>query len=109
MCKPIVWLASKIKTPPFSGVARIEAGTLLRRLQNGESIGMPNSRPMPSIGPRCHELRIQDNSKSWRVVYRTDTDAVVIGGVFPKKTKATPVKEISTCKSRFKKYDEDMR
>jgi ribosome-binding protein aMBF1 (putative translation factor) len=52
--KPLVWLAGEIKTPPFSTGARIEAGTLLRRLQKGENIAMPHSRRMLSIGARCH-------------------------------------------------------
>ncbi len=47
---------------------------------------MPHSRPMPSIGPRCHELRIQDQSKTWRIVYRRDSDAIVIAEVFAKTT-----------------------
>ena len=51
--KPLVWLHGEIKTPPFSRNARIEAGTLLRRLQEGDSIGMPLARPMPSVGPAC--------------------------------------------------------
>lgn len=46
--KPLVWYAKKIQTPPFSQTARIEAGYLLRRLQIGETLGMPISRPMPS-------------------------------------------------------------
>lgn len=58
--KPLVWLKGEIKTPPFSAPARIEAGVLLRRLQRGESISLPHSRPMPGIGKACHELRIQD-------------------------------------------------
>jgi len=58
--KPLVWLEGEIKTPPFTATAQIEAGTLLRRLQRGEYIGIPHSRPMPSIGPSCHELRIRD-------------------------------------------------
>jgi hypothetical protein len=58
--KPIVWLKGEVKTPPFSRDARIEAGTLLRRLQRGEMIGLPHNRPMPGIGRRCHELRITD-------------------------------------------------
>jgi hypothetical protein len=32
--KPLVWLEEKIKTPPFSPAARIEAGFLLRRLRD---------------------------------------------------------------------------
>ena len=104
--KPLVWLHGEVKTPPFSLEARIEAGTLLRRLQGGERIGLPQSRPMPSIGKRCHELRIPDEDVTWRIVYRTDADAIVIGEVFSKKTKVTPKKVIDVCKGRFKKYDE---
>ena len=58
--KPEAWLHGETKTPPLSTGARIEAGVLLRRLQRGESLSLPESRPMPSIGPRCHELRIDD-------------------------------------------------
>src|SRR5690349_17250483 len=68
--KPIVWLGGKVKTPPFSLEARIEAGVLLRRLQRGELLGLPHSRPMPSIGQHCHELRVVDEDRSWRIVYR---------------------------------------
>jgi hypothetical protein len=56
-----VWLSGEIKTPPFSATARIEAGMLLRRLQKGESITLPHSRPMPSIGKACHELRMRSS------------------------------------------------
>ncbi len=104
--KPLVWLHGEVKTPPFCREARIEAGTLLRRLQGGERIGLPQSRPMPSIGKRRHELRIPDEDVTWRIVYRTDADAIVIGEVFSKKTKVTPKKVIDVCKRRFKKYDE---
>ena len=58
--KPLIWLHGEIKTPPLSVSARIEAGVLLRRLQRGEGLSLPESRPMPTIGPRCHELRIGD-------------------------------------------------
>ena len=44
----------QIKTPPFSEAARREAGFLLRLVQEGELIGMPRSRPMPTVGPGCH-------------------------------------------------------
>ena len=47
--KPLVWLRGEVKTPPFSLAARIEAGTLLRKLQEGEKLTLPHSRPMPSI------------------------------------------------------------
>jgi phage-related protein len=83
-------LHGDVKTPPFSGDARIEAGFLLRRLQMGEKLSLPHSRPMGSIGPGCHELRINDESKTWRIVYRLDPDAIVILDVFEKKSQKTP-------------------
>lgn len=72
--KPLVWLHGEVKTPPLSRLARVEAGVLLRRLQRGETVGLPASRPMPGIGRRCHELRITDADRIWRIVYRLDAD-----------------------------------
>lgn len=103
--KPLVWLHGEIKTPPFSRVARDEAGYLLRLLQKGEKLLMPQSRPMPSIGPRCHELRITDETVVWRIVHRIDPDAIVILEVFAKKDRKTPQLVIDTCKARLKRYD----
>lgn len=104
--KPLVWLNGAIKTPPFSEEARIEAGMLLRQLQRGNSLGLPHSRPMPTIGRRCHELRILDEGVAWRIIYRVDADAIVIGEVFPKKSGKTPHKVIDICKQRFRSYDQ---
>ena len=102
--KPLVWLHGEIKTPPFSAETRIEAGVLLRRLQKGESLGLPHSRPMPGIGRRCHELRIPDATKTWRIVYAIDDDAIVILEVFEKKTQRTPGSVIASCQGRLKRY-----
>ena len=104
--KPLVWLRGEIKTPPFSADARIEAGLLLRRLQERERLSMPDSRPMPSIGPRCHELRISDLGREWRIVYRLDPDAIVIADVFAKTTRKTPDRVVLGCGRRLRLYDE---
>ena len=103
--KPLVWRHGEVKTPPFSAEARVEAGVLLRRLQQGERLSLPHSRPMPSIGPRCQELRIPDADATWRIMYRLDPDAIIIVGVFSKKTQATPKHVIETCRGRLKAYD----
>jgi len=66
---------------------------------------MPQSRPMPSVGPRCHELRIIDADKTWRILYRIDDDTVVIIEVFAKKTATTPKKVIEKCRKRLSAYD----
>ncbi len=104
--KPLVWLRGEVKTPPFSSSARLAAGTLLRRLQAGEKLSMPHSRPMPAIGARCHELRVVDEARTWRVVYRIDGDAIVIADVFPKTTQQTPARAIADCKRRLRLYDQ---
>ena len=104
--KPLVWLEGEVKTPPFSQPARLEAGYLLRKLQQGETLGMPHSRPMPAIGTRCHELRINDESATWRIIYRLDTDAIVILEVFSKKSRATPKAVTNACKRRLKDYED---
>ncbi len=105
--KPLIWLHGEVKTPPMSQQARIEAGFLLRTLQQGDNLEMPNSRPMPSIGKHCHELRIPDEDKSWRIIYRIDEDAIIIVEVFSKTTRATSKKVIEVCKKRLIKYDCD--
>jgi phage-related protein len=103
--RPLVWLSGEIKTPPFSRGARIEAGFLLRRLQRGEKLAMPHSRPMPSIGSRCNELRIRDQNQVWRIMYRADPDAIVILEIFSKKTATTPKQVIADCRRRLNLYD----
>jgi phage-related protein len=104
--KPLVWLHGEVKTPPFSQRARQEAGFLLRRLQAGDVLSLPHSRPMPSLGPGCHELRITDESVAWRIIYRIDEDAVIVIEVFRKTTRQTPQHIIDTCKRRLRGYDE---
>jgi phage-related protein len=104
--KPLIWLHGEVKTPPFSKAARLEAGLLLRRLQKGELLGMPHSRPMPTIGPRCHELRIRDAAATWRIIYRADEDAIVIAEVFNKQTATTPQRVIEVCKRRLREYED---
>jgi phage-related protein len=66
---------------------------------------MPQSRPMPGIGPRCHELRLNDEGATWRIVHRVDSDAIVVLDVFSKKTAKTPARVIATCQRRLIAYD----
>jgi phage-related protein len=77
---------------------------LLRRLQRGESFGLPHSRPMPDIGLRCHELRIRDKNKNWRIFYHLASDAVVILDVHNKTTRETPETVLENCRRRLKSY-----
>ena len=105
--KELVWLHGELITPPFSREARLEAGYLLRQLQQGVKLAMPQSRRMPNTGRRCHELRINDENATWRIIYRTDADVIVILEVFEKKTNKTPKHIINTCKDRIRRYDSE--
>ena len=102
--KPLVWLHGEIKTPPFSPSARIGAGLLLRRLQRGEELEMPHSRPMSIIGPRCHELRVVDGSNTWRILYHLPGEAIVILHIFAKKSQKTPQRIIELCRRRLRMF-----
>jgi len=99
----------EIRTPPLSENARIEAGYLLRQLQKGVVLSLPQSRPMPSIGTQCHELRINDENLTWRIIYRIYTDAILILEVFEKKTNKTPRSVVDVCKQRIKRYETDVK
>jgi phage-related protein len=94
--KPLVWLHGEVKTPPFSPTARLEAGYLLRQLQMSNPLGCRGRGQCRSSV--CHELRIQDAGITWRLIYRTDPDAVVILDVFAKKTRAR-------CRRRLRDYE----
>jgi phage-related protein len=61
---------------------------------------------MPSIGRGCHELRIPDANRSWRIAYHVDADAIVILDVFSKSTRRTPRTVIEQCKARLRSFDE---
>jgi phage-related protein len=102
--KPLVWLRGEVKTPPFSSAGRLEAGFLLRRLQQGEVLSLPQSRPMPEIGPQCHELRINDGRHAWRVIYHVAGDAIVVLDIFAKQTQSTPQNTIAACRNRLRAF-----
>ncbi len=104
--KPVAWLSGEVRTPPFSVEARAEAGRLLRRVQEGESVGMPHSWPRPSCGARVHVLRVRYVMANWRLVYRTDAAAVLFVAVFQNTTRQTPKSVIDACKTRLRSYDE---
>jgi len=103
--KPLFVIRGEIKTPPFDREARQEAGDLLRRLQEGESLGLPHSRPLPTVGPRCHGPRVKDSRHEWRIVYRIDADAILVAGIFAKKGKKMQQREFKAAAVRLTTYD----
>ena len=75
---------------------------LLQLLAEGESLGMPTSRPMPQIALGVHELRIRDAGGNWRVFYFTKTEDLLVIHAFQKKTQKTPKREIDSARARLK-------
>jgi phage-related protein len=90
----------------MSHTARVAAGFALRRIQQGEVLGMPESRPLPGIGPNCHELRLADaaTSTDWRIVYVVDHTAIVVLDVFKKNSQTTPESVKSVCRDRLRRF-----
>ena len=84
--------------------ARREAGFLLRKPQEGLSLSLPASRPMPEIEGGCHELRVSDESHEWRLIYSVEPDAILILDVFRKTTRQKPAKVKEKCRKRVREY-----
>jgi phage-related protein len=89
----------------MSNEARREMGFLLRLLQEGESISLPHSRPLPVVGRGCHELRVTDKNKTWRLYYSIQSEAIVILDVGEKKTQKASKGTIELCRTRLKSYE----
>ena len=103
--KPLVWLHGAVKTPPFTPEGRLEAGMLLRFLQVGETLGMPQAESLPTVGKRCGALRVRDGANNWRIMYRIDARAILVLDVYSKKTRKIPDEVITRCKQRLIRYD----
>jgi phage-related protein len=87
----------------FSREARLRLGRGLFRLQRGESLGMPNARPMPTVSLGVWELRVRGEDGIFRVFYYTASAAgVLVFHAFAKKTQRTPAAEIALARKRLK-------
>lgn len=58
---------------------------LLRLLQRGERLGMPQSEPLTGVCPSCGALRVRDAEHNWRIMYRIDSDAVLVWRSTPRR------------------------
>lgn len=104
-------------------MGRLEALSRLGRLGESPSITLPQRRcPSARLTAVCRIRHasgvhgvdnpivwLHDEGVTWRVLYRTDADAIVIADVTTKKTESTPNATIATCKSRLARYDRDKK
>jgi phage-related protein len=87
----------------FPEEIRGDLADALARLDAGETLSMPLSRPMPSMGPGAHELRLKDRTGAYRVIYAIVAagNIYVVHG-FKKTTRATPKRNIEIAMRRIK-------
>ena len=85
----------------FPPSAMRDAGYQLDRVQHG--LPPDDAKPMPTIGAGAMELRIWDESGTFRVVYVAKlADAVYVLHCFQKKTQQTAKRDIELARTRFK-------
>ena len=86
----------------FPEMIRVALADLLFRIDRGEFIRFPASRPMPSIGPRVHELRLHDESGEYRVIYWIkEHERIFLLHAFKKTTRATLKHNMFVAKMRL--------
>ena len=99
--KPICFLGNSLEClRDFSEDAKHDAGYQLEKVQRGER--PDDFKPMPSIGHGVEEIRVWDESGTYRVIYTARlADAVYVFHAFQKKTQATAKRDIKLAKERF--------
>lgn len=99
--KPVRFLGDSLESlREFPNDARHDAGYQLDRIQRG--LQPDDFKPMPSIGRGVEEIRIWDESGTFRVIYTARlADAVYVLHAFQKKTSATSKRDIEIAKVRF--------
>ena len=103
--RKVLFRLVELKTPPVPEQVRIDSGTLLSLVQDGVMLGMPISRPMPSIGAHVHELRLSDPSGEWRIIYRIEDDVILLVDRFKKTSRKTEQADIRRSQQRLADHD----
>jgi phage-related protein len=81
---------------------RKDLGDVLTKLQKGRSVGMPDVRPMPSVGKGVCEIRTRASSGAYRVFYFIQgAHGICVFHAFMKKTQQTPNREVMTARERL--------
>jgi phage-related protein len=77
----------------------------LTGLQKGESIGLPDVRPMPEINPHVSEIRIPARSRSYRTLYVIRMErGILVFRAFQKKSRKAPEREKKTARIRLEAF-----
>jgi phage-related protein len=99
--KPVRFLGDSLKClREFPEDARQDVGYQLDKVQRG---AQPDDfKPMPSIGRGVEEIRVWDESGTYRVIYTARlAEAVYVLHAFQKKTQATSQRDVDVAKARY--------
>ncbi len=84
----------------FPEDARHDVGYQLDKVQRGEQ--PDDFRPMPAIGKGVEEIRVWDDTGTYRVIYTARlADAVYVLHAFQKKTQVTAKRDVELARRRF--------
>lgn len=99
--KSIVFVGDSLKRlREFPEDARHDAGYQLDKVQRGQA--PDDCKPMSSIGKGVEEIRIWDDSGTYRVIYTARLrDAVYVLHAFQKKTQATSKRDMDVARQRL--------
>jgi len=99
--KPLRFLGDALKClREFPTGARQDAGYQLDKVQRGRQ--PDDFKPMPSVGKGVEEIRVWDETGTYRVIYTARlVDAVYVLHCFQKKTRTASKRDIELARSRF--------
>ena len=99
--KKIQFLGDSLKClREFPEAAKQDVGYQLDKVQRGES--PDDFKPMPSIGKGVEEIRVWDESGTYRVIYTARlSEMVYVLHLFQKKTQTTSKRDIELASKRY--------
>ncbi len=99
--KSVQFLGDSLKRlREFPEDARHDAGYQLDRLQRG--LQPDDFKPMPTIGRGVEEIRVWDDSRTFRVIYTARLkESVAVLHAFQKKTQQTSKQDLELAKRRW--------
>ena len=108
MKKVIFHLKVRNLIKEFPDDVKYKIGKAIFFLQRGETLLMPISKAMPSVGKGVSELRIKGTDGIYRVFYLLKSqDGILVFHAFMKKTQKTPQLEIELAKVRLRELSND--
>ena len=99
--KPLRFLGNSLeRLRQFPEDARHDVGYQLEQVQHGKQ--PTDFKPMPSVGKGVEELRVWDDSGTYRVLYVARfADAVYVLHAFQKKSRAASARDLEQARTRY--------